>query len=143
MSRTKLFLMKLGVALMVIELLIFGLPEVWGFDWKYYGTNDEGSYFYEFESIKQLSPNIIRVCVQSVYTDRGISHWVREGGKEFQNLYFSLVLSEYHCIERSIRHLNIRFYSKDEKIFYPIQNNEWHFLVPDPMSESLLKEICK
>ena len=87
--------------------------------------------------------NIVRVCVQSIYTEKGISYWVREGGKEFQNLYFSLVLSEYNCIERSIRHLRIRFYSKNEEVYYPINNDEWHFFVPDSMSGTLFEEVCK
>ncbi len=139
----KSFSVKLGVVLVVTGLFIFGQVEVWGFDWKYYGKNDEGSYYYEIESIKHLSPNVIRVCVQSIYTEKGISHWVRGGGKEFQNLDFSLVLSEYNCIERSIRHLHIRFYSKNEEVFYPIKNDEWHFLVSDSMSETLFTEICK
>lgn len=133
---------KLGVVL-VIGLAIFGYAEGWGFNWKYYGTNEEGWYFYETETLKRLSQNIVRVCVQSIYTEKGISHWVRWGGKEFQNLDFSLVLSEYNCIERSIRHLRIRFYSKSEEVFYPIKNDEWHFFAPDSMSGTLFEELCK
>jgi hypothetical protein len=72
----------------------------------------------------RLSQNVVRACGQSIYTEKGISHWVKEGGKGFESLDFSLVLSEYHCIERSIRHLRIRFYSKNEEVFYPIKNNE-------------------
>jgi len=131
---------KLGVIL--IGLAIFGCGKVWGLDWKYYGTNDEGSYFYETESVTGLSQNIVAVWVQSIYTEKGVSHWMREGGKEFQNLNFTLILSEYNCLERSIRHLSIVFYSKDDKVFYPIKNDEWHFFVPDSMSETLSKEVC-
>jgi Surface-adhesin protein E len=116
---------------------------LWGFDWKYYGTNEEGSYFYEKESMKFLSGNHLRVWVQSVYTEKGISHWVKEGGKEFQDLDFSLALSEFSCVERSIRHLRILFYSKDQEIFFPIKNDEWQLFVPDSMSIILFQEICK
>lgn len=134
---------KLGVMFAMISFSIFGYAEVRGVDWKYYGTNEEGSYFYETETMTRLSQNIVRVCVQSIYTERGVFHWVREGGKEFQNLDFSLILSEYNCIDRSIRHLRIRFYSKDKEIFYPIKNDEWHLFVPDSMSRALFQEICK
>jgi hypothetical protein len=136
-------LTKLGVFLMVIGSILFGYEEVRGFDWKYYGTNEEGSYFYETESMARSSKNIVRVCVQSIYTEKGISHWVIGGGKEFQNLDFSLILLEIDCIERSIRHLRIVFYSKNEEVFYTINNDEWHFYVPDSMSGTLLKEVCK
>ena len=128
---------------MAIGLGVFLGAKAWGVNWKYYGTNEEGSYFYETETMTRLSQNTIRVCVQSVYTEGGVSHWVREGGKAFENLDFSLILSEYNCTDRSIRHLRIRFYSKDGEVFYPIKNDEWHFFAPDPMSGALLDEICK
>ena len=135
-------MIKLEVVL-IIALVIFGHSELWGFDWKYYGTNEEGSYFYETESMKRLSGKNLRVWVQSIYTEKGISHWVKEGGEEFQNLDFSLMLSEFNCMERSIRHLHILFYSKDQNIFYPVKNDEWQLFVPDSMSGDLFQEICK
>ncbi|MGZ3537488.1 MAG: surface-adhesin E family protein [Methanobacteriaceae archaeon] len=135
-------MIKLEVVL-IIALVIFGHSELWGFDWKYYGKNEEGSYFYETESMKRLSGKNLRVWVQSIYTEKGISHWVKEGGKEFENLDFSLMLSEFNCMERSIRHLHILFYSKDQNIFYPVKNDEWQLFVPDSMSGALFQEICK
>ncbi len=122
---------------------MFVFSEARGFDWKYYGTNEEGSYYYEKETMTRLSQNVVRVCVQSIYTEKGVSHWVREGGKEFQNLDFSLIVSEYNCIDRSIRHLRIQFYSKDRQVFYPIKNDEWQLFAPDSMPGALFEEICK
>lgn len=136
-------LSRLGLILGVVGLTIFSNADVQGFDWKHYGTNEEGSYFYETETMTRLSQNVVRLWVQSIYTERGVSHWVRDGGKEFQNLDFSLILSEYNCVDRSIRHLRIRFYSKDGEVFYPIKNDEWHFFAPDPMSGILFEEVCR
>jgi len=131
------------VILGIIGMVIFGCAEAWGFDWKYYGTNEEGSYFYEIESMTRPSQNIVRVCVQSIYTEEGISQWVRGGGKEFQNLEFSLILSEFNCVERSVHHLRILFYSKNQEVFHPLKNDEWQLFVPDSMSGTLFQEICK
>jgi len=136
-------LSKLGVILGIIGLAIFGHAEVRGVDWKYYGTNEDGSYFYDTESMKQLSKNLIEVWVQSAYTEKSISRWVREGGKDFQDLDFTLISLELNCVERSARYLRIVFYSKNGKVFYPIDNDEWHFIAPDSMIESLHKEVCK
>jgi len=127
----------------IIAVSIFSHSELWGFNWKYYGTDEKGSYYYETESAKRLSDRTVRVCVQAIYTEKGISQWVKDGGKEFQNLDFSLILSEYNCVEKSIRHLRILFYSKDQKVFYPIKNDEWQLFVPDSMSGVLFQEICK
>jgi hypothetical protein len=139
----KSLLSKLGATLVVIGLVAFAGAEAWAVNWKYYGTNEEGTYYYDTETLTRVSQSIIRVCVQSIYTEKGVSHWVKEGGKEFQNLDFSLILSEYNCLDRSVRHLRIRFYSKDGKVFYPIKNDEWHLFAPDSMSGALFQEICK
>jgi len=134
---------ELPVLAIVAGLIIFFCAEAWGFDWKYYGTDEEGSYFYETESIARPSENTVRVCVQSIYTEKGISRWVKGGGKEFQKLEFSIILSELNCVEKSIRHLRIIFYSKNGEMFCPIKNEEWHFFAPDSMSGTLFNEVCK
>ena len=136
-------LSKSGVILGIIGLVLFGYTEGWGVDWKYYGTNEDGSYFYDKESMNQPSKNLIEVWVQSAYTEKSISHWVREGGKDFQDLDFTLISLELNCVERSARYLRIVFYSKNGKVFYPMDNDEWHFIAPDSMIESLHKAVCK
>lgn len=141
--RMKSLSVKLKAILFIMGLTVFAYGRVWGFNWNYYGTNEEGTYFYETETMTRLSQNIVRVCVQSIYTEKGISHWVRGGGRKFEKLDFSLILSEFNCVEKSIRHLRIVFYSKNGEIFYPIKNQEWHLFVPDSMSRALFQEICK
>jgi hypothetical protein len=68
---------------------------------------------------------------------------VREGGKGFQDLDFTLISLELNCVNRSARYLQIVFYSKSGKVIYPMDNDEWHFIAPDSMIESLHKEFCK
>jgi hypothetical protein len=138
----KSLLRKPGVILGIIGLVLYGYTEGWGVDWKYYGTNEDGSYFYDTESMNRLSKNLIEVWVQSDYSEKGISHWVREGGKGFQDLDFTLISLELNCVERSSRYLRIVFYSKNGKVFYPMDNDEWHFIAPGSMIESLHKEVC-
>jgi hypothetical protein len=134
---------KSGVLLGIIGLVLFGYTEGWGVDWKYYGTNEDGSYFYDTESITRPSKNLVEVWVQSAYSQKSISHWVREGGIGFQDLDFTLISLELNCVERSARYLRIVFYSKNGEVFHPMDNDEWHFIAPDSMIESLSKEVCK
>jgi hypothetical protein len=138
MKRTNIYF-----TFLVIGLAAFLGTEAWGVNWKYYGTNEEGTYYYDTQTLTRLSRSNIRVCVQSIYTEKGVSHWVKEGGKEFQKLDFSLILSEYNCIDRSVRHLRILFYSKSGEVFYPIKNDEWQLFAPDSMVGALFEEICK
>jgi len=142
-AKTKSLCSKLGMILGIIGLIIFGHTEGWGVDWKYYGTNEDGSYFYDTESMTRLSKDLIEVWVQSAYSEKSISHWVREGGKGFQDLDFSLILLELNCVDRSARYLRIVFYSKNGNVFHPMDNDEWHFIAPDSMTETLYKEVCK
>lgn len=138
MKRTNIYF-----TFLVIGLSAFLGTEAWGMNWKYYGANEEGTYYYDTETLTRLSKSTIRVCVQSIYTEKGVSHWVKEGGKEFQKLDFSLILSEYKCTDRSVRHLRIRFYSKEGAVFCPIKNDEWQLFAPDAMVGALFEEICK
>ena len=141
--KMKSLLNKLGVTLGIIGLVLFGHTEGWGVDWKYYGTNEDGSYFYDTESMTRLSKNLVEVWVQSAYTEKSRSHWVKEGGTGFQDLDFTLISLELNCVERSARYLRIVFYSKSGKVFHPMDNDEWHFIAPDSMTETLSKEVCK
>jgi hypothetical protein len=134
---------RLEVILLVISLAIFPYAEVWGLDWKHYGTNKEGAYFYERESMTRPSKNSVRVWVQSAYTEKGVSDLIREGGKEFENLDLSLILFDLNCADKAIWHLRIVFYSKNGEVFYSVPNDEWQFFVPDSMSEALFKAVCK
>ncbi len=133
---------RLGAILGIIGLIVFGHTEGWGVDWKYYGTNEDGSYFYDTESMTRSSKDLIEVWVQSAYSEKAISHWVREGGKGFQDLDFSLIWLGLNCVERSARYLRIVFYSKNGNVFRPMDNDEWHFIAPDSMTETLYKEVC-
>jgi hypothetical protein len=134
---------KFGIILFIIGLVPLCCTEGWGRDWKHYETNEEGLYFYDAESMTRLSKDIARVCVQSIYTEKGISQWIEGGGKEFENLDFSLVWYDFNCTEKSIRHLRIIFYSKSGEVFFPVTDDEWELFAPNPMLESLFREVCK
>jgi hypothetical protein len=134
---------SLAINSVAIVLILFNMAEAGGERWKYYGANENGWYFYDTESLTWPKETIALVLVQSAYTEKGVSHWVTEGGEEFENLGYSFVWCELNCAERSIRHLQIVFYSKGKEIFYPIRNDEWQLFVPDAMSEVLCKQVCK
>ncbi len=126
----------------MIGWVIFLYQPVWGREWKLYGTDEEGAYFYDPESMNSPSQNLVRVFVQWVYTEKGVSQWVEVGGESFKNLDFCVAWLEFHCIEKSIRYLQILFYSKSGEAFYPIEHEEWHLFAPDAMLKTLFSEIC-
>lgn len=124
-------------------LLIFWSGEVWGGSlWKHYGTNENGSYYYDAETMTRPLKGMFRVWVQSAYTNQGISHWVRGGGEQFHNLGYTLVLIELNCVDRSVRPLQIVFYSENTEVLNPINAKEWEFFAPSSMSEALYEVLC-
>jgi hypothetical protein len=129
---------------LLLGFLIFCSGQAWGEAiWKYYGTNEDGSYYYDTETMTRQSKELVRVWVQSVYTDQGILHVVQGGGEEFQNLGYTLAWIELNCTDRAIRSLQILFYSKEVQVINPTNAKEWEFFVPDSMSEALYKTLCQ
>jgi hypothetical protein len=51
---------KFGVILLAIGLLS-GHAEVWGVDWRHYGTSDMGQFYYDKDSITYLPEDEVRV----------------------------------------------------------------------------------
>jgi len=51
---------KFGVILLAIGLLS-GSAEVWGADWRHYGTSDMGQFYYDKDSITYLAEGEVRV----------------------------------------------------------------------------------
>ena len=137
--------MKKYVQLIMIlfGLLIFGPGQGWaGSFWKHYGTNEDGSYYYDAETLTRPTKDMVRVWVQSAYTDQGVSHWVTGGGEEFQNLGYTLVLFELNCVERAIRSVQIVLYSKNAEVLNSTNANEWEFFAPNSMSDVLYQALC-
>ena len=66
----KSLLVKFGVIL--IGLLILGNAEVWGADWKFFGSAKDGLYFYDPQSITRPSENIVRVWTKTSYNEMGV-----------------------------------------------------------------------
>jgi hypothetical protein len=133
---------KLGVIL--IGLAIFGYAEVWGADWKLYGTDANVLTYYDAESITRPSENIVRVWVRWDYTEKGVSDWVRTFGKEYENLSHTISLWEINCSEKKNRGLSLVDYDHKGDVIPSIHSpGEWKFIFPDSIGESLYKKVCK
>ncbi len=69
--------------------------------------------------------------------------WVKEGGKEYENLSYIKSLWEINCLEKMIRQVSVTSYdNKDNVIFSFGPPFEWGFIIPETISESLYKKVC-
>jgi hypothetical protein len=135
---------KVGVIL-VVGLAIFGYAEVWGADWKYMGYTDFGVYYYDAENIIRPSENIVRVWTKIIYSEAGVNQWVKDSGKRYRNLDYSITLFEYNCPDKMFKGLSVTLYSKDGNIItdFTADNPKRAFIRPETFEEVMFNAVCK
>ena len=137
---------KLGVIL-VTAVIIFGYGEVWGADWKLFAETDLYECFYDAEDTTPSTKNIVDVWAKLEYTEKGITGIVKEFGKHYADLSYSLELLEINCTEKKERILSITEYSAEGKILYAnsVQGRPptWKIIPRESVDESLYKTVCK
>ena len=70
--------------------------------------------------------------------------WVGKFGKEYENLSFSINLSEINCAEKKLRKLSSTEYDhKGSLIDSSSLPSNWIFIVPESIAESLYEKVCK
>jgi hypothetical protein len=138
---------KLGVILFIIGIALFYCAEVWGADWKFISSTDLYECFYDAENMTRSSKNIVGVWTKLVYTERGVVKMVKEFGKHYENLSYSLELWEINCAEKKHRLLSTTAYSVEGNILYTNQAGSrpppWKIISRESVEESLYKAVCK
>ena len=133
---------RLGVIL--IGLAIFGYAEVWGADWKYYGSSENCLGHYDTQSITRPSESIVRVRLRWNWTEKFVLRWVEKYGKKYENFSYSIILQEINCAEKKIRRLSVTQYGHKGSVIDIMDSPSfWIFIPPESMIESLYKEVCK
>ncbi len=138
--------MKSLLGVILIGLAIFGYGEVWGADWKLYGSSEKSLAYYDTQSITRPSKNIVRVWVKITYTEKGVMDTVGSLGKKYEDLSHSIILREINCVEKMIHSLSGTYYDNGGGVIYTSSSpylREWVFIAPESLAESLYEEICK
>jgi hypothetical protein len=134
---------KLGVIL--IGLTLFTYAEVWGADWRLISSTDSYKCFYDAENITRSSTNIVGVWARLEYTEKGISGIVKEFGKHYEDLSYSLELWEIDCVKKKQRILSITEYSVEGTILYTNPANSrpsaWKPISREAVAESLYNAV--
>jgi len=141
-DQMKSLLGRVGVILIV--LTIFSYAEVWGEDWKFYGSTENFLAYYDAQNITRLSENVVRVWTKSDYTEKGVLNWVKNIGKKYENMNHSKILSEINCAEKTINNLSFTVYdNKGDVIISSHSSSELRFIIPDSVMDGLYQAVCK
>ncbi len=134
---------KLGVIL--VGLFILTYAEVWGADWKSYGRNDFGEYYYDAESVNHLPNNIVSVWTKEISSQKSIVDMVNRLGIVYSDLGYINTLWKVYCVGRKFRAVEEVCYSKSNSFIDSpnVSEAEWKFIIPDSMLEVLSKVVCK
>ena len=151
MVKTKLLVIGLGIASVIIAISILYCVEVIAADWKSLGGDDDFSYFYDSTSISYPSKKVGRFWTKTVYKDKGrikAMERFREN-KELlgmiKNVDHTLTLLEIDCMENKFRTLSGITYSKDGRILKSVDStpSTWKFIPPHTMYEAFREIVCK
>jgi hypothetical protein len=147
----KSLLGKVGVILIGLLIFVIGCQKTVlrnestkGADWKLYNSDEECLGYYDAQSITRPSKNIVRFWTKSVWTEKGVSSWVKDSGKKYENLSHTIYLQEINCAEKKIRRLSVTQYGHKGSVIDIIDSPSfWIFIPPESMMEILYKEVCK
>jgi hypothetical protein len=134
----KSLLGKSGVIL--IGLAIFGCAEMRGAHWKFFSSTDLYECFYYAENMTRSYKNIVRVWIKLEYTEKGIAENVKEFGKNYENLSYSLQLWEIDCPTKKQRILSINQYSVQGNI---LNTKPAKSRLSESLGKSLSETVCK
>jgi hypothetical protein len=106
----KSFLVKLGVVL-IIGIVTFGCAGMRRASWKSFSSTDLYEGFYYVTKSHLLYKGTVQVSVKLEYTKKGIAEHVKEFGKDYENLSYSLQSWEVDCRAKKERILSNNRYS--------------------------------
>lgn len=95
--------------------------------WNYISKTSDGTLFYIDETSRQMSGKNIRIWNKSI----------------FWNGSFRLNLVEWNCKEAKYLFVEASFYSQTGKFLRIEKGSEWINVIPDSISETLHKAVCK
>jgi len=131
---------KLGVVLIGLLIFITGCQSTRGGDWKYFNSTDLYEGFYYVSKSHFLYKGTVRVWIKLEYTEEGIAENVKEFGKDYENLSYSLQLWEIDCPGKKERILSISQYSVDGNI---LKTKPGKSHLSESLGKSLSEAVCK
>ena len=135
----KSFLVKLGVVL-IIGIVTFGCAGMRGESWKSFSSTDLYEGFYYVSKSHLLYKGTVQVAVKLEYTKKGIAEHIKEFGKDYENLSYSLQSWEVDCRAKKERILSNNRYSVEGNL---INTKLAKGRLSQSLGKSLSEAVCK
>lgn len=121
-------------------------------NWIEYGRYKGSVYFYDKNSIKRPSKNIIQVWRKLTYSDehreRDIRMLVKTGAytkKQLEKLWYDVTLDEIDCEKNRVRSISIICYDTGNNVLLRRDNPKakWQYIIPQSHEFYLKKRVCE
>ena len=136
---------KLGIVF--IGIVISGCAGKRAADWRLFAETqaDIGVSYYDAGNITHPSKHIVRTWIKLVYYKDGVALQVKELGKRYEDLSYTLNLLEVDCAAKKQRVLQSTSHSKDGNVISSNQSRgaEWSPINPGSIGEVLYRTVCK
>jgi hypothetical protein len=119
------------------------MTEASGADWREYLKNDDATFYYDAENMRQVSKDMVRVWEKRLYSKESVDQFYLKAGEKYRELTHAVGLFERDCAEKKIRRLSLSYYSEDKLLMSDNQPDEWYYAIPDSVGEIFLKTVCK
>jgi hypothetical protein len=140
--------MKKFLMIILSGTLLFAPGKIWGADWKYYGENQNASYFFDVASItlykNVIQQTIVKVWVKAVYSEKGRLDEKRKLGGNLSNITDSIAREEIDCKNKRQQVLALTVYSMEgEVVISGSRQRERLFAIPESILESFCKDVTR
>jgi hypothetical protein len=140
---------SLLIVLVSFSIVISSVTE--GADWKYYGRTECSDSYYDAQSIKKISQDILEVWTKEVVTSKKQKDLMiksRRGydpsPRGFRDYAVELSLKEISCSTEGMRYLAIVDYNAVNKIIDSVDfTGKWRQVIPNSIAEDLYNIVCK
>ena len=136
----KSLLFREGVILIGLLIFIIGCQSTKGRDWKFFSSTDLYEAFYYVSKSHFLYKGTVRVWIKLEYTEEGIAENIKEFGKDYKNMSYSLQFWEINCRAKTQRILSINQYSVEGNILKTKPTKSRH---SGSLGKSLSEAVCK
>ena len=133
-------LVREGVILIGLLIFIIGCQSTKGRDWKFFSSTDLYEAFYYVSKSHFLYKGTVRVWIKLEYTEEGIAENVKEFGKDYKNMSYSLQFWEINCRAKTQRILSINQYSVEGNI---LNTKPAKSRLSESLGKSLSEAVCK
>ena len=145
MNETRIF----PAILFLLFFLIIAPHPLCAAEWVNYSSSDLAKMYYDKDSIK-IEGNIARVLEKETYNLEGkldTYQFLKSAGKVPKSpdmVSYSLLLTEFDCINSKVRTASYRTFDQNDKAIYsaPGLPSEWNEIHPESVADHLKKLAC-